>query len=457
MLISNYVGLDIFVIYYVCIAGILIALLLDDVTPIISLFIMMNVVISEKNSPSEHMRQIGLGSATYYTSTAITVQLAVLIGLWVLALMYRAIVMVKNKKFKITPMFFGLCGLAAALMLNGVGGGNYDLRDLAYGAMIGLLLLFLFFVIKDNVKISEENFVKIAYYFVAISVLLLVELAVTYLTRPVIVDGTFVREQIEFGWGPCLNMGGWLLFCIPAVLYLARKYKYGYLFTGYSIVLLLGIVLSSAKSAMFGAVIIYPLCLIPLFKGGKNRLLHLFVLGAAALIAIIAAASLWQKLARLFSDLFSSFVNEDGSLNGNGRMEIWGMAIDSFKYGPVFGGGFFDNRTGLFDLRYMQTSGIESIIPIFYQNTLLQFLGSCGIFGLLAYVIHRVQTIACFFSNVNYDRSFIATVLLAIIGLSLVDCYFFSLLPTTVYIALVAVLVASGKKYKSKKAELLAA
>lgn len=446
LLISNYLGLDIFAIYYVCIAGILIMLLLNDVTPVISLFLMINVIISEKNSPSPRMD----GGSEYYYNPVIYVQIGVLIGLWVLSMMYRVIIMSKDKKFKPTYVFYGLCGLAAAFLLNGLFGGNYDPRNLAYGAMMAFFFLFLFVVMKDNIKISEENYIKIAYDFFALSVLLLIELAVTYLTRNVLSGGVFARDQIVYGWGVCLQMGALLLFCIPAILYLAKKYEYGYLFTAYSLVILLGIVLSTAKQAILGAIIIYPLCLIPLFRSGKNRLLHLFVLCAAALIVVIVVASIWDKLWNMFSDLFSSFFNDDGSLNGSGRMTIWRMAIEDFKHGPAFGAGFFDNRSGMYDLDFMKVSGMQGIIPFFYQNTILQFLGSCGIFGLIAYLIHRAQTIVCFFSNVTEDRCFIGTILLAIIGLSLVDCHLFSLLPTMVYTSLTAILVASQKPLKHR-------
>ena len=60
-LLSYYLGWDVVLFYYIAIAGILMLLFLDDITPIISLFLFMSVSISLINTPSPTM-----GNSDYY-------------------------------------------------------------------------------------------------------------------------------------------------------------------------------------------------------------------------------------------------------------------------------------------------------------------------------------------------------------------------------------------------------
>ena len=79
------------------------------------------------------------------------------------------------------------------------------------------------------------------------------------------------------------------------------------------------------------------------------------------------------------------------------------------------------------------------------HNTILQLLSSCGIVGLIAYLIHRTQTVISFFRKITLQRSFIALTILSILVISLFDNHIFNIFPTIIYGALTAIFEKSEK------------
>ena len=122
-LLCYYLGWDIVLFYYISITGILILLLLDDITPIISLFLFMSVSVSLINTPSSSM-----GTSDYYHRPEIYIQIFIIIGLFISAAIYRLVITVIAKKFKPSPIFYGLCAFAATLFINGFFSDDYKDR-----------------------------------------------------------------------------------------------------------------------------------------------------------------------------------------------------------------------------------------------------------------------------------------------------------------------------------------
>ena len=79
------------------------------------------------------------------------------------------------------------------------------------------------------------------------------------------------------------------------------------------------------------------------------------------------------------------------------------------------------------------------------HNTVLQLLSSCGIVGLIAYLIHRTQTVISFFRKITLQRSFIALTILSILVICLFDNHIFNIFPTIIYGALTAIFDKSEK------------
>ena len=128
ILADYYLGWDLVTFYFVCIIGIAMLLLLEDLSPMLPLFLLMNVMISVENSPSPLA-----GGSDFYFRTEVLTQIAVLVALFVTAALLRLYFTVKSGKFKITPVFWGLCLLSAAFLLNGIFVSGYSAMNLLYG------------------------------------------------------------------------------------------------------------------------------------------------------------------------------------------------------------------------------------------------------------------------------------------------------------------------------------
>lgn len=423
-----FLGLDLLIMYFIAITSALILVFCEDLTPLVSNFLFMSIMVSPANSPSYMSTSQNQG---YYSSPAVYSQLIVLVVLMLAAMAYRMAITAKNKKFKLTPTFYGLCALSAAFILNGIFSPDYNPLNLVYGVFMAFFFLVIFVLIKDNVTCTEKTFLNLAYAFAALGAALIVELFIKYVTTEnIIVDGVINKNLITFGWGIWNTMGMLLTLCIPPVMYLAGKSDRGYLFFAYAIVLLVAAILTMSRQAMLGAVVIFAVCLVILLLKGKNKLINGIISGVLAAVLIILAGVYHQKILTLFDSVFAT-------LSGaNGRFMLWELAWKNFLSAPVFGTGFFANVPA------PDFDGL-AIIPEMYHNTIMQLLGSCGILGLIAYLIHRAQTIKVFFKNVTHERTFVALIIAALLLMNLVDNHLFYILPTLIYSSLIAILEKS--------------
>ena len=435
-----YLGLDIVFIYYIGIVGLIIILFLDDISPFITLLLFMCILVSYKNSPSFLSE-----SSTYYSNHAILAQVFIVISALALALIFRIVLACIRKQFSLSPVFWGLCAFAVVLLFNGLFSADYNSKNLVYGLVMALCFLGIFTALKDNLIMTDEAFERIALSFFALSIVLIIELLVAYFTVDgLYVDGNFYREKLTFGWGMWNTMGMMLLICLPAVLYLAGKYKYGFIFTLFSIVLFVTIWMSCSRQSMLASLVLYPVCLIVLLFKGTNRFANICIIICSIIAISILLLISKDTIFKYFKDLISKIMI-NGELSGNGRMRLWEGGVEYFKSAPFLGVGFYSNLYMDFQDGFIGFSGM-SLIPHMCHNTFIQLLSACGIMGLLTYLIHRVQTIISFLKNINFNRSFIALTILALVGVSLVDNHIFNIFPTIIYSCLLAALIASEKK-----------
>lgn len=437
-----YACLDIVVIYYTAIVGVAMVLLLDDLTPLVSTFLFMNVMISLGNSPSQ-----SVNSSDYFYQPAIYVQIFVLIAIYVVAIFYR-LFFLKRSAFRPTPVFWGLCALSAAFLLNGAGSSSYSGLSSLYGLFMAFFFLVIFTMFSGNVKLTEENYIKIAYGFVALSLLLIVELTVKYIT---VSDSfkSYVRGAISynefklnmvFGWGIWNTMGMLLCISIPAVFMLASKSEYGYLWIIYATVLLIGAFMSMSRQSMLGACLAYVVSAIAAIIKSRSRFLNTATIIAFFFIALVTIAAKWSMVTGTVSDMMSNIFS-DGQLSGNGRVRLLLWAVKYFTANPVFGSGFF---MALNDVDFTNLT----LVPELACNTFAEMLGACGFFGIFAYCVHRVQTVVAFAQKPTWNKFYVAAIIGVMLFLSLVDNHIFYILPTLVYSGLLS--FATGEEREAR-------
>lgn len=438
-LLCYYLGWDIVLIYYIVIAGSAIFILCDDLTPVISIFLFISIIVSAKNSPSIFNAGHDESAVSdYYFKPVIYIQIIILVALFICAGVYRLGLTIAKKKFTLNPNFFGLCAFCVTLLLNGIFSKNYDTKNIVFGLMLVFFFLGIYSLLKDNLTINKAFYEKLALAFFALSLVLILELFIAYITIDnLIVDGHINRDKLTFGWGIWNTMGMMLVLCIPAVTYLAIIKKYGFIYTLYSALLFVSVILSCSRQSIVGAFLIYPLCLIILLVKGKDRIANLSIIGCALVAGIILLIVFKDTVLQYFILLFKQIV-VNGELDGSGRTQLWREAARYFRNNPFFGSGFFVHFS------YQGDSGL-GFIPLMCHNTFLQILSSCGLIGLAAYTLHRAQSVVSFCKNMTVDRAFIAITILTILVLSLFDNHLFNIFPTIIYSSLIAVLYSSEK------------
>lgn len=438
---STTFGLEPLIIWYICLSGAAITLCCKDVSPTIGLFVFMHIIISMR-----HSLYSGLDwcDNTFTTSPIFIAQALAAILLFVASIVYRIVDSILQHRFKITPIFIGLCAYVVALLLSGTLSSNYYYMDTVYGLGIGAIILFVFVFISGNVVINESTFKRIAIIFIALCAALAVQLSEAYITLDVIVDGVINRGKIQFGWGTYNQFGLLITMCIPAWFYLSVKSKNGFLYL-FGVPFNLAIsVLSMSRQAIMISAVITVLCFIwYLITVPKNyKLYGSLILLAFALVALIIFVTNINTIITAFSPLSAGFDN------GSGRLGIWQEGIKKFLHNPVFGNGFYDmSETENSSPGYSgEGYGFTQVIPFMCHNTFIQLLFSCGIVGLIAYVVHRGQTVLSLLKNPDDGRLFIFLTMCAIILTSLLDNHIFYVQPLFIYASLLAVFTVSEKR-----------
>ncbi|MGN1104301.1 MAG: O-antigen ligase family protein [Candidatus Coproplasma sp.] len=422
-----YLSWDMVAIWYLGLCIFAILVFLDDITPLVHVFLFMNIMISWKNSPSQTA-----GNSDYYFQPAVLAQIGCIIGILIIAIIIKTWISIKKGNFKLTPTFWGLCAFAVAMVLNGIFSSGYNVMNLVYGIFMAFFFLGIFVLGSANIKVNSQTFEKVAWGFIALSICLVLELAIAYATYDgLIVDGEINRYKLMFGWGVYNTMGMLFTISLPSAAYLAIKYKHGWLFTIYLGILVACSFLTMSRQTMLVGSIIAVLCFIAILVKGKYRLAHLGVILICLAICGVFVYLYFDTIKATLSKLADNF------LSGSGRTDLWKLGLEYFSTSPFFGVGFFVPVKG--DPGF---TGLD-IIPKMYHNTVIQLLATGGLVALATYSVHRVQTAISYFVNPSLDRTYIVITILALLLLNLLDNHLFYILPTLVYSMLVAVLINS--------------
>ena len=445
ILVCYYSGLDIVGIFYACLVAIAMVVLLDDLTPLIPNFLLMNLLISAQHNPLQYG---DLEGSDYFSRLENIIPIAVIVILLVIAVFTRIFFSVKAGKPRPSLTFWSLCALAFAFLCNGIGSKYYVVNNFVYSALLAFTFLAVYAVTALNTRISEDNIAVIGWGFIAFSAVIVIELLIKYATsfNQIYYDGYIHKNAVILGWGVWNNIGAFLSISIPPVCLLASKSKRGYLFLIYATLLVACAFLTGSRQAMIGSAFAYGICAIALIIKSKTRLVNIIIIGVIALALIIVVAVKWNKIYEILVVLSKDAFSDDGSFTGNGRIRLIKTSLEYFKQYPVFGSGFFI-QLDLFEL-----VGIKNtLLPSFAHNTIAEIMATCGVLGLLAYIFHRVATCIGFFRKPSYNKFYIAASILTLLLICLLDNYIFYLLPTMVYASMLK--FATGKEEVKETAD----
>ena len=424
-LLSNFFGIELWVysifvliLVYQCICG-------DNLLPILPILIACYIAPSKQNNPGRNPDSVFLGGA----SGTWLICLAVLAAA---ALIYR-IIRDRKRFFRLRRKLLpSLLLLAATYFTAGIGSNGYTAnagRSLLFATANTAALILPYLLLSDSFAGSARKD-YLAWTGFGIGCVLLGEILYIFLTGSIIQNGAIHRSAIYTGWGMYNNIGAMLAMMIPFPFYLATKYRRGWLGTLVASIFLIGVLFTCSRASILCGCGIYFTCVVLMLyytPNSRANTLALILFMGGLCVMLIAFS---RPLLSLFEPLL------DKGLDPSNRDYIYRDGLRLFAKYPIFGGSFFSTEYTPWGWSTVQE--FTQFLPPRWHNTFIQMMASCGIVGLLAYLIHRVQTVLFLLRYRTPEKIFTYASLLVLLACSLFDCHFFNLGPVLFYSAALA-------------------
>ncbi len=430
MAISNIFALEFAVFYVYLLFVILTVLFSEDCFPIMPMFCCGYMLFSAKNNPATNYGEHFLSSKANITQF-IVIAVAVFV-LLLIRLIYELIAKRRYKQFSY-PLTIGFVLLGMAYICGGAISSEYSLRTVVFGALQIISLCFTYYYFMFSVNWEKRRGSDIAFMLSAVGIGLVLQIIGMYVYPGVleaIKDGTFERDMLISGWGMYNNVGSMMAMMIPAPFYLATIRKIGFPWILLSCVFMVAVIFTQSRGSMLSGTVVFFLCVIVMLccSCGKTRLWNGIAMLGILIGVMSLAAFAWEEI---YEKVFS-FFEENEFFVSQGRLDTYKYGLDKFHENPIFGNGFYIGE----DLLYqhgVNTLPDKAFLPPRYHNTYIQLLASCGIVGLIAYMVHRIQTLILIFKKRNVFNMFMGLSIAVLLISSLVDCHFFNFGPGLTY------------------------
>ena len=420
--------LPVFYIYFVFV--VVVVLLDEDLLGVLVMVPCHYLAISAPNNPGKYAK-------TLFSTPTQMVHLVILISVYAVLLVARLIsFQLTNRTKRVPELTIGMVCFSLTLILGGAFSGYWGKRTILFGAVEGLSLfaLYFFFYYTVNWKKLSKHYGMMM--FLALGVGVLAEIVGMYFMPGAVQGSNINRAYFYTGWGIYNNVGCVMAMCIPAPFYFAAKKKEGWIYTLIGIVFYLGTMLSQSRSAMLFGTIVFLACIVVVLivSKGFERIKSVIALGAFATVIVVTGIVLRERLMVLFKAIM------EAGFDDAQRFDTYRACWKRFLEAPWFGSGFYHTPGTVLQNNGMWTSidgTLETgFLPPRAHNTLFQLLASGGVFMLLGYLLHRVQTGIVFFRHPSTEKIFVAFSVFALLLTSLLDCHFFNFGPGLLYAAL---------------------
>ena len=416
---SNVLGLEFLVYTLVILYGYYLCLFGRDMRSVAAAVPFMYVSPSIQNNPSANPNSL------FYPEHGLWLLIAYLVGFFVL-LTVRIVLNYKegtNRFFaKKRRLLSGFLLLGLSFFLGGVGQAEYTFLNVRYSFVL-FISMFLFYyclvALVDWKSVPRDYFAWIGFFF---GILISLEVVNICLLPGVIVNGQISKNGIYTGWGINNNIGAMLVCAIPCAFYLAATKRHAPVYVLTACGFMVSIVLTmSRNSILFGGFLFAVSAVIALWNK-KNRKQNLITYGVLFVVLAVGLIVCKEFIARLLE----SMINK--GMDDSGRFDIYIKGFQQYISAPVFGKGFYACDVFLWGSVKEMT-----FVPPRWHNTLVQILASCGSVGLLAYGLHRWQTVKLFWERPNLTKTFIGLCVGAIVLTSILDCHLFNIGPDLLY------------------------
>lgn len=331
--------------------------------------------------------------------------------------------------------FWGIIFIDIALMLNGAFSPTWRVENLLYGAMTAVPLT-LFYCLFLTVIARSENGVSYACKtLVAAGFSICAQVIITAI-RLNSYDNLFItmssgavrinRTMLSMAWGPPTVVGAAIAIAIPAALYLTRSCKYPCLSYIFALIFWVMTVFIDTRSAIvFGGIILIFGIIFCCISGKNRKQIRIMTL---ILVLLVAIVSVWMffvipergkiifdnLIEALRLDFDTGLEEEDIYHIFGGRIEHWKRGVHDFLRAPLFGSGFMSGCNTTSDVYFCM-----------YHNVIIEFLGSMGLFGIFAFLLHLKHGLEAIIRRFSLDKFLLLCVPMCILGMSLLDNFFF--------------------------------
>ena len=431
MVCSEIVGLEIFVIYCYTFFGLCIVLLCDDMLGIVPMVCCGYMLFSAENNPGKFPDALfGRPQGQLALFYAIAVIGVLLIG--------RLISILLEREQRGVPKFTaGFVLLGIAYLLSGANSPYYDDRTVLMGfvQIASLCGFYFYFYYTIRWKNVPKGYLPMVVSIIGVG--MLAEIVGMYFGEGVInEDGSVNRWNLYTGWGIYNNVGCVMAMCMPAPVFFAIKRKNGWMYTILGTIFYLGVLLTQSRGAMLFGFVVYLACIVATLVGSRG----LERLWNAVVYAVLLAAFVISLFAfrEAFLDLFKSVI--DQGFNDAARFNTWKACWQRFLEYPGFGVGFYKTPGTLLTENGMYTEFTDgtpegTFLALRAHNTFFQLIATGGLFALIAYAVHRIQTIWVCLRRPNTLKIVAALCVASLLLTSMVDCHVFNMGPGLMYSA----------------------
>jgi UDP-N-acetylglucosamine:LPS N-acetylglucosamine transferase/O-antigen ligase len=330
--------------------------------------------------------------------------------------------------------FWGIIFMDIALIVNGLFSASWNIVGLLYGLItaVPLTLFYCLFITviahsKDGVAYACKTLVATGFA-VSAQVMIIAYRLHSFDNLLVVMESgaeRVNRVMLSMAWGPPTIVGAVIAVTIPAALYLARSRKYPLLSYASAILLwIITIFIDTRSAIIFGGITLLFGIIFCCISGRNKKIIRIVTL---LLIIVLLIASLWfflhdpQQSENIIDKIldalrldFDSEGNDSFMTLLGSRAEIWMNGLKNFARSPIFGTGFISGDYPT-----------DEVYSNMYHNIFIEFLGSMGIVGLIAFLIHLKHGLEAIIRRFSLDKLLLLSVPLCILGMSLVDNFFF--------------------------------
>ena len=421
--------------YYIVMSIIIFGtLFLDGGTYLISPIIFMYITLSRKHNTIQVYREFEEQLAhSIFSDNNFLIQFFIIVGIISLCILVRFIYAILTKKYVFRPkLILGVLLLTLAYIIGGIGSDFYNIDTAIFGLLEGICLIIPYVVILYTVDIDNLSKDYLPFVLIILSGALMIETVSMYVYGGFFgSEGGFNRGNLYTGWGWYNNVGGLLVMTqIATLYYIFTKKDKAYLFILLQFASTIFVVLTQSRGSIITSFIFDLVTIVLIFiKLKKKDLIYASISLGAILIVVVTGIIIFKDLVlKVFASLFEILSTDTFS---SVRFKIWDFAINSqFASHKVFGVGFYEASSA--------GAPTFSLLPARYHNNYIQLLASSGIFGLLMYLVHRVEANVIVFKKWNTLSLSIFLLGLLYFCLNLFDCHSFNMGPSVIYMGVMA-------------------